>query len=182
VPPDPVHGIGGPETRRLDGRSLARHEHDTAGRRRPISWPVVIRPIAEGDWDRWRVLWEGYLRFYREELPEATTMVTFERLWRRTEGLFGFVATSGDELTGLVHALVHPSTWSTSCYCYLEDLFVAEPARGTGVARELIEAVADEAATRGAQRVYWHTQEFNGPARSLYDQVARRTSFIVYER
>jgi hypothetical protein len=35
--------------------------------------------------------------------------------------------------------------------------------------------------TRGAGRLYWHTQEYNGRARSLYDQVARVTSFIVYE-
>ena len=142
----------------------------------------MIRPIAQEDWSRWRVLWDGYLHFYRQELPEATTLMTFERLCHNADGLFGFVATSGEELTGLVHALVHPSTWSPSCYCYLEDLFVAPAARGSGQARALIEAVAEEAAVRGAQRVYWHTQEYNGPARSLYDQVARRTSFIVYER
>ena len=34
---------------------------------------------------------------------------------------------------------------------------------------------------RGAGRLYWHTQEYNGRARSLYDQVARPTSFVVYE-
>ena len=33
-----------------------------------------------------------------------------------------------------------------------------------------------------AERVYWHTQEYNAPARSLYDQVGRRTSFVMYER
>ncbi len=29
---------------------------------------------------------------------------------------------------------------------------------------------------------YWHTQSYNAPARSLYDEVARPTSFVVYER
>jgi hypothetical protein len=29
--------------------------------------------------------------------------------------------------------------------------------------------------------VYWHTQQFNAPGRSLYDAVAHNTSFIVYE-
>jgi len=41
--------------------------------------------------------------------------------------------------------------------------------------------VAD-ARRRGAVKVYWHTQEFNGPARSLYDLLAKRVSFVVYER
>ncbi len=142
----------------------------------------MIRPIAEGDWERWKVLWAGYLDFYREALPDATTRLTFDRLCANADGMFGYVATSGDGLTGLVHALVHPSTWSAGCYCYLEDLFVDRAARGNGTARALIEVVAQEAAARGADRVYWHTQEFNGPARSLYDQVARRTSFVVYQR
>ena len=34
---------------------------------------------------------------------------------------------------------------------------------------------------RGAERVYWHTQQYNGAARSLYDTVGNLTSFIVYE-
>ncbi|HEU0317849.1 MAG TPA: GNAT family N-acetyltransferase, partial [Solirubrobacteraceae bacterium] len=67
-------------------------------------------------------------------------------------------------------------------YCYLEDLFVARAARGGGAGRALIEAVYAAADARGADRVYWHTQEFNAPARSLYDTVGRRTSFIVYTR
>jgi GNAT superfamily N-acetyltransferase len=142
----------------------------------------VIRPIVAGDRERWQVLWAGYLDFYRETLPEATTTFTFDRLCAKADGLFGYVAEAGDALTGLVHAVVHPSTWSRSGYCYLEDLYVDRSARGSGVARALIEAVAAEAAVRGADRVYWHTQEFNGPARSLYDQVARRTSFVVYQR
>ena len=54
--------------------------------------------------------------------------------------------------------------------------------RGTGHGPALIEAVYARADALGADRVYWHTQEYNGAARSLYDQVAHRTSFVVYER
>jgi GNAT superfamily N-acetyltransferase len=143
---------------------------------------IVIREVEAGDWDGWKQLWDGYLHFYREDLDEATSRFTFDRLCRRTDGMFGFVAVSGTDLTGLVNALVHPSTWSTTCYCYLEDLFVSPDARGGSIARKLIEAVSAEAGRREAGHVYWHTQEFNGAARSLYDQVAHLTSFRVYER
>ncbi len=141
----------------------------------------MIRPMGAADWDGWRRLWRGYLDFYREALDEATTRATFERLCAG-EVMFAFVAETGGELVGLVHALTHVSTWTTGTYCYLEDLFVEPATRGGTVARDLIEAVAAEAAARGAEKVYWHTQEYNGRARSLYDQLARRTSFIVYER
>ena len=85
-------------------------------------------------------------------------------------------------LVGFAHILFHASTWSLAGYCYLEDLYVAKTHRGGGVARALIERVYAEADARGAERVYWHTQEFNAPARSLYDTLARRTSFVVYRR
>jgi GNAT superfamily N-acetyltransferase len=143
---------------------------------------VVIRPVAEGDWPGWKKLWDGYLDFYREQLDEPTSRFTFDRLCRREDGMFGFIAETDGLLNGIVNALVHPSTWTTACYCYLEDLFVDRESRGGHIARELIEAVSTEAASRGAAHVYWHTQQYNGAARSLYDQVARLTSFVVYER
>jgi imidazolonepropionase-like amidohydrolase len=34
----------------------------------------------------------------------------------------------------------------------------------------------------GPASVYWLTQEYNAPARSLYDTLAHRTSFVVYRR
>ncbi len=101
----------------------------------------------------------------------------------QTDGMFALVALDADaQLVGLAHSVVHPSTWALNGYCYLEDLFVARAARGGEVARRLIDATALAARERGVERLYWHTQQFNGAARSLYDVVGRLTSMIVYER
>jgi GNAT superfamily N-acetyltransferase len=143
----------------------------------------MIRALVAADYAAWDRLWQAYLRFYRAEVTSAVTEATFRRLVDQTDGMIGLVAAGEQgELTGLAHLVFHPSTWSTDPYCYLEDLFVAPAARGTGTARQLLEAVFAEARSRGAARTYWETQEFNAPARSLYDQVAHRTSFIVYEK
>ncbi len=143
----------------------------------------MVRPLAPTDFPSWRELWAAYLRFYRAELDDQVTESTFERLVADSGSLMGLVAEDGSgRIVGIVHLVFHPSTWSAAPYCYVEDLFVQPGARGTGVARELLEAAFAEADRRGASRTYWETQEFNAPARSLYDQVARRTSFIVYER
>jgi GNAT superfamily N-acetyltransferase len=107
---------------------------------------------------------------------------TFRRLHEGADGFFGLVSEGSGGLVGLAHAIFHPSTWTTRGYCYLEDLFVARTHRGSGVARALIEGVYSEADRRGTDSVYWHTQVYNAPARSLYDQVARPTSLVVYER
>jgi GNAT superfamily N-acetyltransferase len=142
----------------------------------------MIRPLEADDWDAWKPLWDDYLAFYRQPLDDDVTRESFRRLCAREDGFRALLALNDDSAVGFAHMLLHPSTWTTGNYCYLEDLFVARAARGTDLARELIEAVYREADDAGATSVYWHTQEFNAPARSLYDKLGHRTSFIVYER
>ena len=145
----------------------------------------MIRALTADDYPGWLPLWQGYLRFYRGEVSDEVTLGTFRRLAGGLDGMTGLVAedTAGaGTLAGLAHLVFHPSTWASQPYCYLEDLFVAPSARGSGLSRQLIDAVYAEADRRGAARVYWETQEYNGAARSLYDLVAHRTSFVIYER
>jgi GNAT superfamily N-acetyltransferase len=144
----------------------------------------VIRRMQESDWEAWRPLWQGYLDFYREPLPEETTRATFRRLCKGEDGMVGLLAVddASGAVLGLAHLVFHPSTWHTVDKCYLEDLFVSRDARGAGTARSLIEAVYAEADAAGSECVYWHTQQFNAPARSLYDVMAHNTSMVVYER
>ena len=124
----------------------------------------------------------GYLAFYRAELPDETSGATFERLCAGDDGMFGLIALDdAGRGIGMANCVVHASTWSRQPTCYLEDLFVAPSARGHDVGRALLEAVKQAGTERGAARVYWHTQQYNGRARSLYDQVGRPTSFVVYE-
>ena len=138
----------------------------------------TIRALQRDDWDDWMALWAGYLA----ELPEATSRATFDRLCAGEEGLFGLLAVDGaGHGIGMANCVLHASTWSRQPKCYLEDLFVAPAARGLDVGRALLKAVKAAGTERGADQVYWHTQQYNGRARSLYDQVGRPTSFVVYE-
>ena len=119
--------------------------------------PVTIRPVSEEDWDGWKVLWDGHLDFYREHLDEATSRFTFDRLCGLQDGLFGFVAEDDGGLQGIVNALVHPSTWTKGCYCYLEDLFVAR-SPGKPYRPPADRGRVDGSDARGAAHVYWHTE------------------------
>ncbi len=142
----------------------------------------IIRQLGKDDWDEWQPLWAAYLEFYRAPLSEGTTRSTFDRLTRGAEDMFGLLAVDADgHGSGMAHCVVHPTTWSWRPTCYLEDLFVSPAARGSDLGRQLLEETKRMSAARGAARLYWHTQEYNGRARSLYDQVGRPTSFIVYE-
>jgi GNAT superfamily N-acetyltransferase len=90
--------------------------------------------------------------------------------------MFGRVAERADgELVG--YALYH-HTWSsfrTNARMWLEDLYVAPEARGTGAGGALFRAFVADAAERGCHRVDWHVLEWN-PARAFYEsQGAQRT-------
>jgi GNAT superfamily N-acetyltransferase len=81
-----------------------------------------------------------------------------------------------------VHYIFHRHGWHLADVCYLQDLYVAPEARGTGAGRALIEAVYAMADANGTPNVYWLTQEFNSKARALYDRIGRVTPFIKYVR
>ena len=144
---------------------------------------VIVRPLERSDHAAWRTLWTAYLTFYEATVPEAVYETTWERLF--TDGEFeprGFIALADGEPVGLVHYLFHRSCWTIDSICYLQDLFADPDVRGSGIGRALIEGVYAKAAEAGAPEVYWMTQEFNATARQLYDRIAGKTPFIVYQK
>lgn len=140
-----------------------------------------VRRLHSDDRLQWEPLWQGYLEFYEHELDESTTDGTWARLSSDDTSVVGLGSFDGRELVGICHLVFHPSTWSTSSYCYLEDLFVRPDRRGGGVGRSLIAAAAGEAEAAGASKLYWQTHTTNDTARRLYDRVAEHQGFIVYE-
>jgi GNAT superfamily N-acetyltransferase len=127
----------------------------------------------------WLGLAQGYKAFY--ETP--TTAAEYDAAWQRLmQGVaaHGLVALHEGQMLGFAHFVLHGSTWAERV-CYLQDLFTAPQARGRGVARTLIGAVAQAARDAGASRYYWLTQEHNTTARALYDRVAQYRGFIRYD-
>jgi GNAT superfamily N-acetyltransferase len=143
---------------------------------------VEVRPVAPSDFDAWAPLWDGYQRFYEVEIPEVVTHQTWARFLDPAEPMHAVIGTVHDRVLGFAHSIYHRSTWTTGNYCYLQDLFVEEGARGLGVGRALIEHVYADARTRGAPRVYWSTHESNHSAMELYDRVADRPGFVIYRK
>jgi GNAT superfamily N-acetyltransferase len=143
---------------------------------------ATIRDVAASDHDEWRGLWRGYQLFYGVTIPDLASQILWTRLMDAAEPIFGAVAVQHGHCAGLVHCVVHRSSWTVENSCYLQDLYVAESMRGQSIGRRLIEHVYDKASQLNCSRVYWLTHETNATARSLYDRVAARTGFIEYEK
>lgn len=143
---------------------------------------IEIRAVGRDERAQWQPLWQGYLDFYQAKLPPENSDVTWARFHDPAEPMFVLGAYADGRLSGIVHYILHRSTWSPGGYCYLQDLFVDPAARGLGLGRALIEAVYAKGREAGVGRVYWLTHESNATARALYDRVADNAGFIQYRK
>jgi GNAT superfamily N-acetyltransferase len=143
---------------------------------------LVIRPVTADERAAWEPLWRGYQTFYEVALSDETTTTTWARLHDPVEPMGVLGAYLDGVLVGIAHYIFHRSCWSVGDYCYLQDLFVTEHARGCGAGRALIEAVEKIARDAGASRIHWLTKEDNAAARALYDKLADRSGFIQYRK
>ncbi len=141
---------------------------------------VEITSLIPQDRLRWTELWSEYLTFYDTSMPDDLFEHTWHRLLQGT-ALHGLAARLDGQIVGITHFLFHNSAWTMTPVCYLQDLFVDGAARGHGVGRALIEAVAARARNQGTMRLYWLTQDHNTRARQLYDRIAKNSGFIRYE-
>ena len=142
---------------------------------------VVVRRVAEADRAGWDRLYAGYAEFYGVE----QTPVMRDRVWgwihdpaHEVEGL---VAERDGDLVGLAHVRAFARPLSATVGGFLDDLFVAPEARGTGAAEALIRAVAEQGRERGWSVIRWITAGDNVRARRLYDRLATQTPWVTYD-
>jgi GNAT superfamily N-acetyltransferase len=143
---------------------------------------IDVLPLRPVDHAAWLPLWRGYQSFYRVDIPQDVSAITWARLLNPAEPVDGALAWRGRNAIGLVHYIRHRSCWTAGDYCYLQDLFVDQEARGAGAGRKLIEHVYAAAEREGCSRVYWLTHETNATAMLLYDRVAERSGFVQYRK
>lgn len=141
---------------------------------------VTIREPVAADRDVWAGLWSDYLAFYKSQRSVDVYDWTWDRIMSGDSDMFARLAIADERPVGLAHFLYHRSFWEPEPRCYLNDLYTAPEARGSGAGRALIASVEAHAGQRGAAGVYWLTAEDNYQARMLYDKVGERTTFIKY--
>ncbi|MBI6854457.1 GNAT family N-acetyltransferase [Pseudomonas cichorii] len=143
---------------------------------------VQIRPVTADDHDAWLPLWQAYLRFYKTELAEGVSEVTWQRFLAPAEPTHSALAWQDGKAVGMVNFIYHRSNWSIRNACYLQDLFVSPEQRGTGTGRLLIEHVYATARANDCDKVHWLTHETNATAIQLYERIAERGGYIQFRK
>ena len=141
-----------------------------------------IRPIAPGDREAWQQLFRDYGVFYETEFGDDVYDGVWAWLLDPTHEVTGLVADDDGELVGFAHVRKLSDTFTAGPGWNLDDLYVVPERRGEGIARDLIETVARDAAAGGGGTLRWITAADNTTAQKLYDRIATRTSWVVYEQ
>ena len=130
-------------------------------RAQPDEAPEVVRLLcAFRDW-------YGY-----DGPPDETIRSVVERLIATgdTDYLLG-APPDGSAPAAVAQVRYRPSIWTGADDCWLEDLFVEESARGSGLGRAMVEQVIEVARERGCRRVELDVDVTNAPARALYERM-----------
>lgn len=138
---------------------------------------ITIRPLQVSDYDAWLPLWDGNNLSQRDE---AVTRETWARLVSNDSTVNGLCAIENDQMMGLVHYILHPTTGSLKPVCYMQDLYVDPAHRLKGIGRALALAVAETGKNEGWARVYWLAEAENEAAQQLYKNLGVKLDFTLH--
>ncbi len=143
---------------------------------------VEIRPVAPGDRAAWQELFRAYGVFYETDFTDEVFDGVWAWLLDPAHEVSALVAEANGDLVGFAHIRRLSDTFTAGPAWFLDDLYVIPERRGQGIARDLIERVARDGGAAGGGTLRWITAADNTTAQKLYDRIATRMTWVVYER
>ena len=136
----------------------------------------MIATVTEADLPELLPLMRGYCDFY-EVSPADDALLAMSRTLIATpdEGVQLIARDdAGGRAIGFATIFWTWQTLSASRLGLMNDLFVVEDARGTGVADALIAACAERCREHGATDLAWQTALTNARAQAVYDRLGAK--------
>lgn len=106
-----------------------------------------------------------------ERAPEQCHLTSEQlhtALFGPSPALFGHVAEVDGQVVGMALWFLNFSTWDGVHGIYLEDLYVTPEQRGSGLGKQLLEALAQECVAKGYSRLQWSVLNWNEPSIGFY--------------
>jgi GNAT superfamily N-acetyltransferase len=135
----------------------------------------VIATVTEADLPELLPLMRGYCDFYEVD-PSDDALLALSRtlIADPDEGLQLIARDDDAKAVGFATVFWTWSTLSASRLGVMNDLFVAEGARGGGIADALIAECAARCRERGATELAWQTAHTNERAQAVYERVGAK--------
>jgi GNAT superfamily N-acetyltransferase len=148
-----------------------------------VSTEHLIAVVSEADLEDLLPLLRGYCDFY-EVSPSDEQLLAVSRALiadPECEGLQLIARQPDGRAVGFATIYWTWQTLNAARLGVMNDLFVADAARGTGLADRLIAACRERAASHGARELAWQTAKDNHRAQKVYERVGgRRSEWLDY--
>jgi ribosomal protein S18 acetylase RimI-like enzyme len=128
-----------------------------------------------------RLMLDYIVGFYRQPRPADQDLHRLIGVLLQGEEGVQFVADRDGELLGFATVYFTWGTLIAAREAVMYDLYVAEAARGTGMAGDLFRACVEESHRRGAPEMVWETAPDNHRAQRFYEKMgSRRGPWVTY--
>ena len=141
----------------------------------------MIRDIKLEDKTQWKNLYRNYADFYKVEMNENILNKVWEWLHNKNHELSGLVYEVDSSLVGFAHYRRMPSPLRGKDIGFLDDLFVEPKFRGQKIGEKILKELNTISKSKGWNLIRWITHDDNLRAKSLYDRVAEKTKWDLYE-
>ncbi len=141
----------------------------------------MIRDIEIKDKEEWEELYQGYADFYKVEITEKILNTLWNWLHDSKHELNGLVFELDKNIVALAHYRRMPSPLRGKDIGFLDDLYVHPDFRGRKIGEDIINKLNEISKERGWGLIRWITRNNNHSAKSLYDRIAKKSTWDVYE-
>ena len=141
----------------------------------------MVREIRLSDKEEWEVLYRGYADFYKVEMKDEILKTVWSWLQDRNHDVKGIVYEHENKVVGLAHYRRMPSPLRGKYIGFLDDIYVAPKYRGKKIGEKLIHELNEISKKNNWGLLRWVTYNDNIRAKSLYDRIAKKTAWDLYE-
>ena len=141
----------------------------------------TIREIQLKDKNQWEKLYKGYADFYKVEMNDKILQTVWSWLHDKNHELNGIVYEIDEIIVALAHYRRMPRPLKGKDIGFLDDLFVEPIHRGKKIGEQLLNELKKISKSKGWDLIRWITRDDNLRAKSLYDRVAKKTTWDLYE-
>ena len=142
---------------------------------------IIIRNPYDNEYQAWAKIYQAYLDFYQTSLTSEELQKVWSWIFEPNPELLCYFCEIDKKIVGLAHfrRFIRPIKGCRSIF--LDDLFVLPEFRGHKIGYRLIEAVKLYAKGNNLPLVRWVTAHDNKQAMKLYDSVANKTTWVIYD-
>ena len=141
----------------------------------------LIREVQLKDKKQWQKLYRDYADFYKVEMNEQIIQTVWNWLHDMSHEVSGLVYEVDDNIVGFAHYRRMPRPLTGKDIGFLDDLFVEPKYRGQKIGEKILNELKKISNSKGWNLIRWITRDDNLRAKNLYDRVAQKTSWDLYE-